>query len=178
MRRLLIVTVLLFGVCSSTTIEPRSVEELTHDSSDIIIGTASTPRSVWNAAHTMIYTVTNVRIEQALKGERSGWIPVTQMGGRLDGIQTKVAGVRQFQAGERAALFLRPSSDMPGTFVITGLMQGRFTVTTSSSGKPMVSNGVAGVTSYDRTTGELREFSGAPMTLDQLESRVKRAVSR
>jgi hypothetical protein len=176
-KRLLMITLLLFGVCSSTTIEARTVEELTRDSSDIIIGTAGTPRSVWNAAHTMIYTITNVRIEQALKGQRSGSIPVTQMGGRLDGIQTKVSGVRQFQTGERAALFLRPSSDMPGTFVITGLMQGRFTVT-SSNGKEMVSNGVAGVTSYNRVTGELREFSGAPMTLDQLESRVKRAVTR
>jgi hypothetical protein len=172
MRRLLLIGVLLLGAGSSTTIEPRSVEELARDSSDVIVGTADTPRSVWNAAHTMIYTVTTVRVERALKGHRSGSVQVTQMGGHLDGIQTKVAGVRQFQTGERDALFLRPSVDMPGTFVITGLMQGRFTVT-NSNGKEMVSNGATGVTTYDRANGGLREFSGKEMTLEQLESRVR-----
>jgi hypothetical protein len=177
MKRVLVTALMLLGVCSSTTIEPRSIEQLTRDSSDVIVGTAGTPRSVWNAAHTMIYTVTRVRIERALKGQRSGSVTVTQMGGRLDGIQTKVAGVRQFDAGERAALFLRPSVDMPGTYVITGLMQGRFTVA-NSNGKEVVTNGVSGVTTYDRKSGELQEFSGAEMTLQQLESRVKRAVQQ
>ena len=177
MKRLLIAASVFLGVCSSTTIEPRSVEQLTRDSSDVIVGTAGTPRSVWNAGHTMIYTVTNVRIEHALKGQRSGSVVVTQMGGRLDGIQTKVAGVRQFDAGERAALFLRPSVDMPGTYVITGLMQGRFTIA-NSNGKEVVTNGVGGVTTYDRLTGELHEFSGAAMPLQELETRVKRAVQQ
>ena len=90
-------------MCSSTTIEPRSIEQLTRDSSDVIVGTAGTPRSVWNAAHTMIYTLTTVRIERALKGQRSGSVTVTQKRGRLDGIQPKVAGERQIDARERAA---------------------------------------------------------------------------
>lgn len=177
MRRFLITALVMLAVCSATTIEPRTVEELARDSSDVVVGTAGTPRSVWNAAHTMIYTVTTIRIEHAVKGKRSGVIEVTQMGGTLDGIHTKVAGVRQFQTGERSALFLRPSVDMPGTYVITGLMQGRFAIT-SSNGKEVVNNGISGVTTYDRSTGELREFSGTEMTLQQLESRVKRVVTR
>ena len=177
MRRFLITALLTFAVCSATTIEPRTVEELARDSSDVVVGTAGTPRSVWNAAHTMIYTVTMVRIEHALKGEKTGAIEVTQMGGTLDGIHTKVAGVRQFQTGERDALFLRPSVDMPGTYVITGLMQGRFAIT-SSNGKEVVSNGIGGVTTFDRSTGELREFSGVEMTLQQLESRVKQVATK
>jgi len=176
-RRLLLIGVLLFTVCSATTIEPRTVEELTRDSSDVVVGTAGTPRSMWNAGHTMIYTVTAVHIEQALKGGRSGVVQVTQMGGDLDGIHTKVAGVRQFQAGERDALFLRPSVDMPGTYVITGLMQGRFAIT-ARNGREVVSNGVSGVTTYDRSSGQLREFSGAEMTLKQLASRVQKVVTR
>ena len=74
-------------------------------------------------------------------------------------------------------MFLRPSVDMPGTYVITGLMQGRFTIA-NSNGKEVVSNGVSGVTTYDRKSGELQEFSGAEMTLQQLESRVRRAVQQ
>lgn len=177
MRRFLITALLMLAVCSATTIEPRTVEELTRDSSDVVVATAGTPRSIWNAAHTIIYTVTTVQIEQALKGKKSGAIVVTQMGGTLDGIHTKVAGVRQFQTGERDALFLRPSVDMPGTYVITGLMQGRFAIT-NNNGKEVVSNGISGVTTYDRSTGELREFSGAEMTLRQLQSRVKKVVTQ
>jgi hypothetical protein len=158
----------------STTIEPRTVEELTKESTDVVVGTAGQPHSVWNAGHTMIYTLTPIAIDHALKGSRKGTITVAQMGGTLDGIVTKVAGVQQFSAAERAALFLRPSVDMPGTFVITGLMQGRFTVAANGE----VSNGVPGVHVLDRKSQTMGEFSGARMTLRQLESRVKAAVSK
>ena len=66
---------------------------------------------------------------------------------------------------------------MPGTYVITGLMQGRFTIA-NSNGKEVATNGESGVTTYDRKSGELQELSGAEMTLQQLESRVKQAVQQ
>ena len=135
------VIALLLASSFSTTIIPQSIEELTKDSTDVVVGQAGTPRAVWNAGHTMIYTLTPMRIDHVLKGSRKGAITVTQMGGTLDGITTKIAGVRQFDASERVALFLRPSVDMPGTFVITGLMQGRFTIDATGN----VSNGVPGV---------------------------------
>jgi hypothetical protein len=56
-------------------------------------------------------------------------------------------------------------------------MQGRFAITISN-GQEVASNGISGVTTYDRSTGELREFSGAEMPLQQLKSRVKRAVTQ
>jgi hypothetical protein len=155
----------------ATTVLPRTVEELTRDSSDVIIGTAGQPKAVWNAKHTMIYTVTPVQVEHALKGSRSGTVMVTQMGGTLDGITTKVAGIRQFQPSERAALFIRPSGDMPGTFVITGMMQGRFTI--DLNGK--VSNGVPGVHVLDQNAHTLTEYTGSGMSLRELEQRVARA---
>jgi hypothetical protein len=166
-----LVFVALVSTLFGTTVLPRTVEELTRDSSDVIIGTAGQPKAVWNARHTMIYTVTPVRVEQALKGSRNGIVMVTQMGGTLDGITTKVAGVRQFQPSERAALFLRPSGDMPGTFVITGMMQGRFTVDANGN----VSNGVPGVHVLDQKAHALREYTGNKMSLRELEQRVVRA---
>lgn len=170
--RKLAISLLLLVTCFSTTIVPRTVEELTRDSTDVVVGQAAHSRAVWNAGHTMIYTLTPFTIDHAVKGSRKGTITVTQMGGTLDGITTKVAGVRQFDASERAALFLRPSVDMPGTFVITGLMQGRFTVDAQGN----VSNGVAGVEVLDQKAERMSEFAGAKMTLRQLESRVRAVV--
>jgi len=170
MRRLL-VFVALVSVMFGTTVLPRTVEELTRDSTDVIVGTAGQPKTVWNASHSMIYTVTPVRVEQALKGSRTGTLMVTQMGGTLDGITTKVAGIRQFHASERAALFLRPSGDMPGTFVISGMMQGRFSIDNDGN----VSNGVPGVHVLDEKAHQLSEYTGSKMSLRELEQRVARA---
>jgi hypothetical protein len=176
MKRALILLALI-ATCFSTTVIPVTVEELARTSTDVVVGSTGEPRSVWNKAHTMIYTVTPFRIEHALKGNRSGQVNVTQMGGRLDGIETKVAGVKQFSANERDALFLRPSQDMPGTYVITGLMQGRFAIT-QEGGKEVVSNGVSGVEVFSRTTQQIGGFQGAKMTLQTLEQRVRRAEQK
>src|SRR4051812_24444611 len=153
MKRLVVIA-LLIATSFSTTIVPRTVEELTHDSTDVVVGQARSPKAVWNAGHTMIYTLTPFTVDHALKGSRKGTITVTQMGGTLDGLTTKIAGVRQFDVSERAALFLRPSVDMPGTLVITGLMQGRFTVDAQGA----VSNDVAEVHVLDRKTQSLGEY--------------------
>lgn len=164
---------LIVSTCCATTVIPQSVEELTRASTDVVIGEAGIPQARWNSAHTMIYTVTPVRIESALKGTRSGIVMVTQMGGTLDGIHTKIAGIRQIQPQEKAALFLRPSKDMPGTFVITGMMQGHFTV--AVDGK--VTNGVSGVHAFNAKTQQLSEYAGEEMSLQTLMARVK-AVSQ
>jgi hypothetical protein len=168
MKRFLLAS-LLVATCFSTSIVPRSIEQMTRDSSDVVIGSAGKPRAVWNASHTMIYTLTPVRVERALKGKRSGTITVAQMGGTLDGITTKVSGVRHFREQERSALFLRPSVDMPGSFVISSMMQGHYTIDAAGN----VSNGVAGVHVLDRSNQNIAEFSGERMKLSDLERRVK-----
>lgn len=168
MKRLLVL-ILLASTCFSTSVISRSIEEMTQDSTDVIIGQAGIPQSQWNAAHTMIYTITPVRIETALKGSRSGVVMVTQMGGTLDGIHTKIEGIRQFQPHERAALFLRPSVDMPGTFVLSSMVQGHFTVDAQGN----ASNGVSGVHTLDTRTKQLSETSGSILSLERLKARVK-----
>jgi hypothetical protein len=164
-----VLAILLAATCFSTSIVPRSIEEMTQDSSDVVIGSAGTPRAVWNASHTMIYTLTPVRIERALKGKRSGTVIVAQMGGTLDGITTKISGVRHFRANERSALFLRQSVDMPGAFVISSMIQGHYTIDAAGN----VSNGVAGVRVLNQAGQNVSEFSVERMKLSDLERRVK-----
>jgi hypothetical protein len=168
MKRM-VLAIVFVATCFSTSIVPRSIEQMTRDSSDVLIGNAGTSRVVWNANHTMIYTLTPVQIERALKGNRSGTVTVAQMGGTLDGITTKVSGVRHFHAHERSALFLRPSVDMPGAFVVSSMIQGHYTIDAAGN----VSNGVAGVHVLDQASQNVSEFSGEKMKLSDLERRVK-----
>jgi hypothetical protein len=60
---------------------------------------------------------------------------------------------------------------MPGTFVITGMMQGRFTIDLNGN----VSNGVPGVHVLDQKAHALTEYTGSKMSLRELEQRVARA---
>jgi hypothetical protein len=56
-------------------------------------------------------------------------------------------------------------------------MQGNFRIRVTSSGTT-VSNGVSGVTSYDEASHQTAPYSGSGMRLEDLESRVQKAVSR
>lgn len=164
----------------ATTIVPMSVERLTEASTQVVVAEAADSWTEWNAGQTIIFTVTRFQVSENLKGEAGQTVTVRQMGGRAAHYEQKVAGVRHWQAGDQAVLFLRPSEAGDGTFVVTGLMQGDFRVLHSAdqSGNAMVSNGVAGVHAYDPSGKAVSEFSGTQISLQDLRSRVKRAVQR
>lgn len=166
------------ATCAATTVIPMSVEELTRAASHVVEAHALDSWSAWNAQHTLIYTYTNFRVTRGLKGAAAATITVKQLGGSAEGLTQKVAGVRQFQSGEDALLFLRPSIAADGTLVVVGLMQGNFRMAHTSNGETIVSNGVYGASSMDRKTGAISAFTGMPMTLRDAESRVQRAVTR
>jgi hypothetical protein len=74
-------------------------------------------------------------------------------------------------------LFLHPAMANDGTYVVTGLMQGNFHVQGMGAGAT-VSNGVPSVSSYVASTRTITTYSGAQMTLNDLENRVQKAVQR
>ena len=159
----------------ATMVVPISVEELTRRASDVVEVTAVTSWSSWNPQHTLIYTYTQVQVTQNLKGS-SRTITVKQLGGTVGGVTQKVAGVRQFQTGERALLFLRLSDAGDGTRVVVGLMQGNFRIARSSTGEMVAGNGVSGVHSLQQ--GKVEHFAGSSMRLADLESMVRGAVTK
>jgi|SRR3954470_8884354 hypothetical protein len=161
---------------SATTIVPMSVEELTRASTNVVVAQAVDSHSEWNADKTLIFTITTFQVSESLKGEAAKTIVVRQMGGRVPNYEQKVAGVRHWQAGEQAVLFLRPSPAGDGTMAVAGLMQGDFRVIQSAD-KTIVSNGVPGVEAYDPSKHSTGEFSGTKMTLDDLRSRVMKATA-
>ena len=175
-RRLLVVLVSAI-VASATTIIPASIERLTTESSHVVEATAVGAWSQWNPQRSLIFTYTRFRISRSLKGQAPATIVVKQIGGSAEGYTQKVAGVRHWQTGEQAVLFLRPSQSRDGTLEVTGLMQGNFRMKASPTGIE-VSNGVAGVTAYDVSSQVTTSYRGGGMRLEELESRVKKVVGQ
>jgi hypothetical protein len=167
---------LLSSAALATTVVPMSIERLTDASTHVIVGVAGESHSQWNPQHTQIITYTNFRVTRALKGAAPATIVVKQLGGSADGYQQKVAGVRSLKPGEQAVLFVHPSQANDGTVVITGLMQGNFSIVASQTGEATVTNGVAGVEQFSTKT--VGHFAGAHMRLSQLESMVRAAAMR
>jgi hypothetical protein len=179
MKKTLIPAVVLFAwLAQATMVKPMSVEDLTTAASAVIEGQATENWSSWNAAHSRIYTYTRVKVSRTLKGTVGETVVVKQLGGSADGYTQHVAGVRPMQAGEDALLFLRPSEANDGTMVIVGLMQGQFRVVRdAASGTAVASNGVIG-TEEVQTSGRVRAYRGATLTLEQIEQRVKKVAAR
>jgi hypothetical protein len=157
---------------AATTIVPMSVEQLTQAASHIVEGQALRSWSAWNAQHTLIYTYTSFAVSRSLKGNAPAVVTVKQLGGSAGGYTQHVSGVRHFQSGEQALLFLRPSVAADGTLVVVGLMQGNYRIYENSGGESMVSNGVTGAQQYDH--GQIENFSGSSLRLQDVEARVRR----
>lgn len=155
----------------ATTVVPLSIEDLTRASSDVIEGRATRSWTTWNAQHTLIYTYTTFEVSKNLKGAAAQSVTVKQVGGSADGYTQKVSGVRQFQVGEDALLFLRPSVARDGSLVVVGLIQGNYRMVRAPNGETLVTNGVPGAQQFER--GRIERFAGNAMRLSEAEARVR-----
>jgi hypothetical protein len=179
-KKILCSILALVAVCaiSATTVIPLSVENLTKISSHVVEGRAISSWTQWNAAHTVIFTYTKFQVLRTLKGQAPAALVVRQLGGTLDGTTEKVAGVRHWQIGEQAVLFLRPGEIPDGSLEITGLIQGNFLIYRSATGENLVSNGTAEASAYKVSTSEVTTYAGSSMRLREIESRVQKAVQQ
>ncbi len=158
----------------ATSIVPMSVEELTAKAEVVIEGRALEQWSQWDSSEHLIYTYTRFAVTARLKGAAADTIVVRQMGGSAGGYTQIVSGVRHWQAGDQAVLFLRPSVANNGTLAVVGLMQGNFRVVRAADGSAAVSNGVPSVSVMKQ--GAAATFTGSRMPLSELEQRVRRAL--
>jgi hypothetical protein len=174
-RRIIFAFAFISITVFATTVIPASVERLTAESTHVALARAIDSRALWDASHSRIYTLTRFQSERMLKGALPATFTVKQLGGHLDGYNMKVAGVREWQPGAQAVLFLQPDSD--GTYIVTGLMQGDFRVARNPSGVLTVNNGVRGAKQLD-VSGQVTDFQGSSLSLDELEQRVRRSAAQ
>src|SRR4051794_15829454 len=88
----------------ATTVVPASIERLTAESTHVALARALDSRSVWDASHSRIYTLTRFQPVRLMKGSLPTTFTVKKLGGHADGYTMKVAGVRGWQIGENAVL--------------------------------------------------------------------------
>ncbi len=158
----------------ATSIVPMSVEQLTAAAQMVVEGRALEQWSQWGSSDHLIYTYTRFAVSSTLKGSAPHTIVVRQMGGTAGGYTQIVSGVRHWQPGDEAVLFLRPSVANDGSLAVVGLMQGNFRVVRAADGSVTAGNGVPSVSILK--DGSAATFTGFHMPLSELEQRVRRGM--
>lgn len=124
-----------------------TVEEMTGQSSAILLGRCVEVRSVWNADHSDIVTHNVFEVREYYKGNLGPRVTLTELGGQVGEWVSEYSGVPRFQAGEEAVLFVW--TDPRRQHQVIGLTQGKFRVARdrrsgevvlqqSPSGEPML----------------------------------------
>jgi hypothetical protein len=113
---------LLTGSTPASLIAPMNLAELTESAGRVVLGEVLSVHSQWDSGRRTIFTKIEIQVAETWKGAapKNGRVTVFQPGGSVGDIEMRVHGLRTFQTGERAVLFL--SAGEP-TYTI-GLGQG------------------------------------------------------
>src|SRR5262249_37672818 len=130
---------------------------LTHESSDIVIGTVGEQQARWNDAHTMILTDVVIHVSQSLKGAGGADLTLTQVGGELDGMRYSIPGSPVFRRNEEVLLFAW--RDRLGRPQVDGLAQGKFEIERdAATGARVVQRATPGLAIQD-----VKSLAAAPL---------------
>lgn len=102
---------------SAATVLGYSMQELTRAAPVVVRGTVLQQQHHVPEGSRRVFTDTELRVTESLKGSVDGAILVRQPGGPLDGVYTHVEGAANFVEGEDVILFLSASKSSPGVFL-------------------------------------------------------------
>ncbi|MCC6335193.1 MAG: hypothetical protein IT380_14535 [Myxococcales bacterium] len=123
------IALLSVALCSSaalaTVVIAQSVEDLTRGSPLVVRATAQQSMAAFDEGEAKIWTWTELTVTETLKGQAPRTLLVKQPGGEVGGLGQHVAGVARFRPGEDCVLFLEPSADERGVFIVRGLSAGK-----------------------------------------------------
>jgi hypothetical protein len=113
----------------------------------------------WDAARANIHTRVELSVAELLKGAASSPVTFTQLGGRVGGEASAVAGAVAFQPGERVLVFLTRRPD--GSLGLTDLSHGAFSLARDVATGRDHALGAAGADRFE---------------LDHVRTRIRRAL--
>jgi hypothetical protein len=149
--------------------------ELTESAARVVVGEVLSVRSDWAKDRRFIYTTIEVQVAESWKGATpaGGRIKIVQPGGSVGDIEMRVHGLRSFQAGQRAILFL--SQGDPAWTV--GLGQGHRPLRFDTAQRRwMVDPGDRSAVVRSPTVQQ--EAADGVQTLEDLRQRVRALVGR
>ncbi len=133
----LLITLLFAGSAWAASVQRLPLGELAKRSELVFVGTVTAQQSrLVRAPHTQVFTDTEFRVEQVLKGTKTESWTLSQLGGVVgegaEQVGQAVPGYPSFEVGERVVLFLERTQT--GRLVPTGLNQGKYTISPDPKG--------------------------------------------
>ena len=177
--RALLSFVLLFGLsASATTMLRADLPELARTADTIVHGTVRRVESRWSGDGRRIVTDVEIQVSEALKGQASGSVLVTQPGGRVGDIGQKVSGLASFTPGEEVVLFLERRG--PEAFRVAGMAQGKYQVQRSEDGTRVlaVPESTEDVHLVDPDTRQATASSARTLSLVELKASIRTALQQ
>lgn len=154
----------------ATIVKSLSLDQLAKNADVIVHGTVDRQTSSWNDARNRIYTVTEVRVEEALKGDlkRNEVIVVRQLGGTVDGISQVISGNAQLAEAEEVLVFLRADPEKSLHYVV-GMAQGKYAVDRGGPDVRVVRN-LRGIALVNTKDGQIGQILSTPQPLQRQQS--------
>lgn len=138
------IAVLLFSFTALGAVMVKlETKDLAGQADAVVVGTVTASKAQWNEGKTKIFTLTTVKIIEAVKGDLKGEVAVRTFGGEVDGLAQMVPGMPQFKKDEEVVLFLKNEDK---AWHVVGLGQGKYVVLREKDKDPIVINKLEGLT--------------------------------
>ena len=127
----------LFLSPTQAQLQTMSTQQLTEQSSAVVLGTCESMESYWVDGNSKIFTRVKIRGQQALKGDISAAAEITVPGGKIGNIVYEVTDMPVFREGEEVLLFVWQHPT--GKQLVMGGTQGKLSVETDKvTGKKII----------------------------------------
>ena len=188
---ILALILLTFGSAHSTIVKSVSLAEMSKTADAIVHGIVDEQNVVWNETRSRIFTITSLRVTDALKGKLAAdkTIKLRQIGGTIDGLTQHVAGNAKFSPREEVIVFLEYHAPSNLYFVM-GMAQGKYTVD-RVAGAPRVMRNMDGLRAIKPGAADVKAGVTAlahgphahapkspPETLEMFKAKIRQALAR
>jgi len=176
---LLLAVGFLSGATEAAETRALNLEQMVDLSQEIVVGNVVGSATRWEGR--LVVTITTIEIDEAIKGQRSGRIEITQVGGTAThpdtGLSVTMTASTQvgFQSGQDVLLFVARSPE--GLRQIVGAQRGMYRVGTDpTTGVRRLIQGPKRLhaTPGDRSQGDPadRAIEAEPVTLGEMRKRI------
>lgn len=132
MKRLLLfgfAIVLFAAATANAQVRPLGLQEIVQSAGTSFIGTVTGTRYGYDANHDIV-TYTTFRVDEAVTGHPASVVTIKQLGGVMDGLDTRISHIRYFKKGEKVLVSMYANSEL-GFSNPVGLDQGVWPVSRS-----------------------------------------------
>jgi hypothetical protein len=170
----------------ATSFYPTPFSDKVRNAPHVVRGTAGSSQADWSVGgdgSRRIYTYTDLKVEEVIKGAQisnGSSILMRELGGEKDGLGMRVAGTAEFKQGEDTVVFLG-NKNPDGSYDVFGMMTGKFNVRRDDQGEEVLTGGGLspwgqweGLVQHD--TGPLKKDRGK-WTLNRLRDLVKEQIA-